>query len=84
MIFRCLCFRKEISENQKLLSNSTFEVNPDKLAKTMHRTNEALEELNNFRIILENEEHKLGYIKKYKSNISEAQASLRVIFYYSI
>ncbi|KAL4142397.1 hypothetical protein QTP88_004864 [Uroleucon formosanum] len=70
-------YRKEISENQKLLSNSTFEVNPDKLAKTMHRTNEALEELNNFRIILENEEHKLGYIKKYKSNISEAQASLR-------
>ncbi|XP_060863582.1 MICOS complex subunit Mic60-like isoform X2 [Metopolophium dirhodum] len=70
-------YRKEISENQKLLSNSTFEVTPDKLAKTMHRTNEALDELNNARIILENEEHKLGYIKKYKSNINEAQASLR-------
>lgn len=80
MIIRYLCFRKEISENQKLLSNSTFEVTPDKLAKTMYRTNEALEELNNALIILENEEHKMGYIKKYKSKINEAQASLRVIF----
>ncbi|XP_008181676.1 MICOS complex subunit Mic60 [Acyrthosiphon pisum] len=70
-------YRKEISENQKLLSNSTFEVTPDKLAKTMHITNEALEELNNARIIMENEEHKLGYINKYKSNINEAQASLK-------
>jgi len=50
----------------------------------MHRTNEALEELNNARMVLENEEHKLVYIKKYKSNISEAQASLRVIFYNTI
>jgi len=80
MIFRCLYFRKDISENQKILSNSTFEVTPDKLAKTMHITNAALEELNNARIILENEEHKLGYINKYKSNINEAQTSLRVIF----
>jgi len=80
MIFRCLCFRKEISENQKLLSNSKFEVTPDKLAKSMHITNEALEELNNARIILDNEEHKLAYINKYKSNINEAQASLKVIF----
>lgn len=80
MISRCLWFRKEISDNQKLLSNSTFEVTPDKLAKTMYRTNEALEELNNARVILENEEHKLGYINKYKSNITEAQANLIVIF----
>jgi len=47
----------------------------------MYRTNEALEELNNARIILENEEHKLGYIKKYKSKITEAQANLIVIFF---
>lgn len=69
-------YRKEISENQKLLNNSTFEVTSDKLTKTIHRTNEALEELKNTQIILENEEHKLDYINKYKSNIGEAQASL--------
>jgi len=80
MIFKCLCFRKEVSENQKLLNNSTFEVTPDKLAKTLNRTNQALEDLNNARIVLENEEHKLGYIKKYKSKINEAQISLIVIF----
>jgi len=80
MVFKCLCFRKEVSENQKLLNNSTFDVTPDKLAKTMYRTNEALEELNNACIILENEEHKLGYIKKYKSKINEAQTTLIVIF----
>lgn len=80
MIFKCLCIRKEVSENQKLLNNSTFDVTPDKLAKTMYKTNEALEELNNARIILENEEHKLGYIKKYKSKINESQTTLIVIF----
>ncbi|KAL5240712.1 hypothetical protein ACI65C_008122 [Semiaphis heraclei] len=69
-------YRKEVSENQKLLNNSTFDVTPDKLAKTMYKTNEALEELNNARIILENEEHKLGYIKKYKSKINESQTTL--------
>ena len=68
MILRSLCFRKEISENQKLLNNSTFEVTSDKLTKTTHT-----------QIILENEEHKLDYINKYKSNIGEAQASLIVI-----
>lgn len=71
-------FRKEITEKQKLLNGSTFDVAPNKLAKTIHRTNEALEELIHANIILENEEHKLGYIKKYKSNVNEAQASLIV------
>ncbi|KAF0762719.1 MICOS complex subunit Mic60-like [Aphis craccivora] len=69
-------YRKEILEKQKLLNNSKFEETSDKLAKTIHRTNEALEELKNASIKLENVEHKLGYINKYKSNISEAQASL--------
>jgi len=80
MIFKRLCFRKEVSENQKLLSSSTFDVTPDKLAKTMYMTNEALKELNNASIILESEEHKLDYIKKYKSKINEAQTTLIVIF----
>jgi len=48
------------------------------LAKTIHRTNEALAELTNANIVLENEEHKLSYIKKYKSNVIKAQASLIV------
>jgi len=77
----CSGFRKEILEKQKLLNNSKFEETSDKLAKTIHRTNEALEELKNASIKLENVQHKLGYINKYKSNISEAQASLIVIFY---
>lgn len=66
------------------MNDSTFEVAPDKLAKSLHRTNEALEELKNAHIKLENEEHKLDYIKKYKSSINEAQASLIVIWTYTI
>lgn len=81
MILICSCFRKEILEKQKLLNNSKFEETSDKLAKTIQRTNEALEELKNASKILENVEHKLGYINKYKSNISEAQANLIVNFY---
>lgn len=73
-----MCFRKEVIEKQKLLNDANFEANPDKLAKTIHKTNEALEELTNANILLENEEYKLGYIKKYKSNVNEAQASLIV------
>lgn len=60
------------------MNDSKFEVTPDKLAKTVHRTNEALEELTNANLLLENEEHKLGYIKKYKSNVNDAQANLIV------
>jgi len=71
-------FRKEIIEKQKLLNNPIFKATPDKLAKTIHRTNEALEELTNANIILENEEYKLGFIQKYKSNVNEAQSSLIV------
>lgn len=71
-------FRKEIIEKQKLLNNPTFEATPDKLAKTIHKTNEALKELTNANIILENEEYKLGLIKRYKSSVNEAQSSLIV------
>lgn len=73
-----MCFRKEVIEKQKLLNSSKFEATPDKLAKTIHKTNEALKELTNANILLENEEYKLGYIKKYKSNVYLAQASLIV------
>jgi len=71
-------FRKEIIEKQKLLNNPIFESTPDKLAKTIHKTNEALEELTNANIILENEEYTLGYIKKYLSNVNKAQSTLIV------
>lgn len=60
------------------MNNSKFEVSPDKLAKTIHRTNEALEELTNANKLLENEEYKMNYIKKYKSNVNEAQTNLIV------
>lgn len=60
------------------MNGSTFDVAPDKLSKTIHRTNEALKDLIHANIVLENEEHKLGYIKKYKSNVNEAQANLIV------
>jgi hypothetical protein len=60
------------------LSDSKFEVTPDKLAKTLHRTNEALEELTIASLLLENEERKLSYITKYKSYVNEAQANLIV------
>lgn len=53
-------------------------MSPDELAKTMLRTNEALAELTNANLVLENEEHKLSYIQKYKSNVLNAQASLIV------
>lgn len=60
------------------MNNSKFEATPDKLAKTLHRTNEALEELTRASVKMENEEFKLGFIKKYKSNVSDAQANLMV------
>lgn len=60
------------------MNNSKFEASPDKLAKTIHRTNKALEELLNANKLLENEEYKMSYIKKYKSNVNEAQANLIV------
>ncbi|XP_025199417.1 MICOS complex subunit Mic60-like [Melanaphis sacchari] len=69
-------YKKEILDKQKLLNNSQFEETSDKLAKTIHKTNEALEELKNASIILEKEEHKLANINKYKSSINEAQAGL--------
>lgn len=54
-------------------------MSPDKLAKTIHRSNEALEELTNANILLENEEHKLSYLQKYKSSVNNAQTNLIVI-----
>lgn len=44
----------------------------------MHRTNEALEELTNANALLENETFKLANIKKYTSNVNEAQTSFIV------
>lgn len=73
-------FRKEITEKQKLLNNPKFELTADKLAKTLTRTNEALEELIKTHSVMENEEFKFSYIKKYKSNVSEAQSNLIVNF----
>lgn len=73
-----LSYRKDIAEKKKLLNDPKFEATPDKLAKTMHRTNEALEELTNANVLLENETYKLGTIKKYMSNVNEAQTSLIV------
>lgn len=60
------------------MNDPKFEATPDKLAKTMHRTNEVLEELTNANLSLENEINKLSYIKKYMSNVNEAQRSLIV------
>lgn len=60
------------------MNDAKFEANPDKLAKTIHRTNEALEELTIANLGLENEEYKMNYIKKYKSNVNEAQTNLIV------
>lgn len=60
------------------MTDIKFEETPDKLARTIYRTNEALEELNNANLALENEEKKLNYIKKYKSNMNEAQINLIV------
>lgn len=60
------------------MNNSKIEATPENLAKSIHRTNESLEELANASLLLENEEQKLSYIKKYKSCVNEAQASLIV------
>lgn len=70
--------RKEIDDKKKLLTDGKFEANSDKLAKTIHKTNEALEELKNANLALEKEEYKMNYIKKYKSNVNEAQTNLLV------
>ncbi|VVC27906.1 Hypothetical protein CINCED_3A010541 [Cinara cedri] len=69
-------YGKEIAEKQKLLNNSKFEESPDRLAKSIHKTNEALEELTHANLSLENEYYNLDYIKKYATNVNEAQTSL--------
>lgn len=75
-------FRKEITEKQKLLNNSKYEAAPDKLAMTIHKINEALEEFTNANIELEKEEYKLGYVNEYKSNVNKAHVSLIVNLFY--